>query len=306
MKICEDSEIIYDVFSDEKEDITLDKLLEEIDFQQMVSQQTLVPLIASDNNPSVNCVQQFMVPLVASDNNPSVNCRKQFMVPLIATDDNSSVNCRKQFMVPRLIAIQGEILNGFSPLYRHPAEEQPILKPFTPTTKIILDKLNKRLNLNMNHVLIQLYRDGEDNIGEHSDKTLDILKSSPIVNYTVGETRTLRLRNKITKQKEYIELKDNSLFILGPETNRKWLHGIKSNSLIKGSRISFTFRTIATFIDETGKITGQGAPIENKNIDDSFEMLKAFSKENHESDFNWDEYYGKGFNALNFKFTDKI
>ena len=260
MKVCEDSEIIYDIFTDEKENITIDKLLNEIEFHQMKSQQSLVP---------------------------------------------------------RLVAIQGEITNGLKPLYRHPADEQPVLKPFTLTTKLILDKLNKMLNLKMNHVLIQLYRDGEDNIGEHSDKTLDILKSTPIVNYTVGETRTLRLRNKVTKQKEYIELKDNSLFILGTETNKKWLHGIKSNSLIKGARISFTFRTIATFIDESGEITGQGASSKlinenenksliNENLDDSLEMLKAFSKENHESDFNWEEYYGKGFNALNFKFMDKV
>jgi alkylated DNA repair dioxygenase AlkB len=249
MKICEDSEIIYDIFSEnEKTNITKNKLLEEIEFHQMSSQQTLVP---------------------------------------------------------RLIAIQGEITNGYSPLYRHPADEQPVLKPFTPTTKLILDKLNKMLNLNMNHVLIQFYRNGEDNIGEHSDKTLDILKFSPIVNYTIGETRTLRLRNKNTKQKEYIELKDNSLFILGPETNKKWLHGIKSNSLIKDSRISFTFRTIATFINESGEITGQGAPVNSYQTLDSLDMLKAFSKENHESNFNWNEHYGKGFRALNFKFMDR-
>lgn len=211
-------------------------------------------------------------------------------------------------LVPRLIAIQGEIENGLSPLYRHPADEQPTLTPFTKTTKLILDKLNKMLNLKLNHVLIQFYRDGSDNIGEHSDKTLDIMKGTPIINYSIGQTRTFRLRNKNTKEKEYIDLKDNSLFILGPLTNRNWLHSIKSNSQIKDSRISFTFRTIATFIDKTGKITGQGAPSNTFNltneetVDDSIDMLKAFSKENHEANFNWDEYYGKGFRSLNFKF----
>jgi hypothetical protein len=30
-------------------------------------------------------------------------------------------------------------------------------------------------------------------------------------------------------------------------------------------------------------------------------MLKAFSKENHDPDFDWKKYYGNGFNAINFK-----
>jgi len=30
-------------------------------------------------------------------------------------------------------------------------------------------------------------------------------------------------------------------------------------------------------------------------------MLKAFSKENHDPDFDWNINYGNGFNAINFK-----
>jgi hypothetical protein len=35
--------------------------------------------------------------------------------------------------VPRLICIQGTIQDGWEPVYRHPADEQPILVPWTPT-----------------------------------------------------------------------------------------------------------------------------------------------------------------------------
>lgn len=73
--------------------------------------------------------------------------------------------------VPRLVAVQGEIeKNGDVPIYRHPADESPPLLPFTPMVQKIRDQVESSLKQPFNHALIQLYRDGEDNISEHSDK----------------------------------------------------------------------------------------------------------------------------------------
>ncbi len=216
--------------------------------------------------------------------------------------------------VPRLIAIQGEIKDNKSPLYRHPADEQPVLTEFTPITKIIRDELSKLLNQEFNHVLIQYYRNGDDNIGEHSDKTLDIKIGTNIINYSLGATRTMILKKKKSAEKEQILLSNDSLLVLNPDTNREWLHSIKQDNrpnklkdfdelINEGGRISFTFRTIATFIDKEGKITGQGQP-KILGLDDKLDMLKAFSKENHDNDFDWKTNYDCGFNAINFKFID--
>lgn len=221
--------------------------------------------------------------------------------------------------VPRLLSIQGVIENNLKPLYRHPMDSQPELIEMTPTTKKICDILSKKLNQNFNHVLIQLYRDGNDNIGEHSDKTLDIEKNTFIVNYSIGATRTMKLRTKKQllnsneeRQIKKIKLKNNSVFVLGWETNRNWLHSInqdKREEFLKssdekincGERISFTFRKIATFIDKNNIIIGQGAKNNQNCENDELEMLSAFSKENHEYNFDWDKYYSTGFNAINFK-----
>lgn len=73
--------------------------------------------------------------------------------------------------VPRLVAVQGEIgKNGDIPIYRHPADESPPLLPFTPMVQEIRQQVESILKQPFNHALIQLYRDGEDNISEHSDK----------------------------------------------------------------------------------------------------------------------------------------
>ena len=73
--------------------------------------------------------------------------------------------------VPRLVAVQGEVgKNGDMPIYRHPADESPPLLPFTPTVQMIRQRVESVLKQSFNHALVQLYRDGEDNISEHSDK----------------------------------------------------------------------------------------------------------------------------------------
>jgi hypothetical protein len=95
--------------------------------------------------------------------------------------------------VPRDISIQGTLTmeNGdeYEPLYRHPADEQPELVSWTPTALKIKQRIEEIIQQKLNHGLIQYYKNGKDNIGEHSDKTLDILLGSNIVNYSLGKKK---------------------------------------------------------------------------------------------------------------------
>ena len=99
--------------------------------------------------------------------------------------------------VPRLIALQGtKEPDGVEPLYRHPADAQPPLTHWTPTIDSIRQKVERRIGHPLNHCLIQLYRNGRDFIGEHADKTLDVMRPSFIVNVSLGVTRTMTFRSK--------------------------------------------------------------------------------------------------------------
>ena len=197
--------------------------------------------------------------------------------------------------VPRLVAIQGESSPNKVPIYRHPADSQPSLVSFTPNVQKIRRVAEDLVGHPLNHVLIQLYRTPEDNISEHSDKTLDIQRGSKIVNYSAGALRTMILRSKRSVMSTLeldleaagtfstgpspgpprpslrVPMPHNSLFILGPETNQSHQHAIRADKrpsslrseeerAYDGARISLTFRHIATFIDpRTKKIWGQGA-----------------------------------------------
>lgn len=193
--------------------------------------------------------------------------------------------------VPRLVAVQGASHPSSKtsiPIYRHPADRSPPLLPFTPTVQLIRQYCEEAAGHPFNHVLIQLYRSGEDNISEHSDKTLDVVRNSNIVNYSCGAQRTMTLRLKKSALstspdpevhlKVYdrdgdasmtpnirpsisIPLPHNSLFILTSQTNTNYLHSIRrdrrpslqkteSELAYNSERISLTFRHIGTFIDD--------------------------------------------------------
>ena len=233
--------------------------------------------------------------------------------------------------VPRLVAAQGELgRDGETPIYRHPADESPPLLPFTPTVQRIRREVEALLNQSFNNALIQLYRNGVDYISEHSDKTLDIVRGSAIVNVSIGAQRAMTLRTKkfndtegsdspSLRQSQRIKLPHNSVFVLGPQTNREWLHGVRADKrpdheksedekAFRSERISITFRQVGTFMDRTQTViwgsgarskTRTGAGKVSKDNDQMEAMIIAFGRENHEVDFDWDAEYGPGFDVVN-------
>ncbi|KAF4550427.1 Hypothetical protein D9617_17g046950 [Elsinoe fawcettii] len=102
--------------------------------------------------------------------------------------------------VPRLVCCQGTFLSdGSTPVYRHPSDSTLPLFRWSPTVDRIRRLAEAHVGHRLNHALIQLYRSGQDHITEHSDKTLDIVAGSQIVNVSFGAQRTMRLRSKRMK-----------------------------------------------------------------------------------------------------------
>jgi alkylated DNA repair dioxygenase AlkB len=170
--------------------------------------------------------------------------------------------------VPRRVAIQGtRSSEGVEPLYRHPVDGQPALVDWTPHVDAIRRAVEARVGHPLNHCLIQLYRDGRDWIGEHSDKTLDLVPGSSIVNVSLGEMRTMVLRPKRSAGEDArvqkVPLPHGSFLVMDAATNRSHYHAIKQQGEgpHDGPRISLTFRSIGTFTNPaTGAVWGVGAP----------------------------------------------
>ncbi|KAH9847761.1 hypothetical protein C2E23DRAFT_847323 [Lenzites betulinus] len=242
--------------------------------------------------------------------------------------------------VPRLVAVEGRILeDGSYPIYRHPADESPPLLPFSPTIERIRQHVEDLLHEPVNHVLIQHYRSGADYISEHSDKTVDVVRGSKIVNVSLGAKRVMTLRTKkdalVDSSAEpdaanssgpkrvvhRVPLPHNSVFVMGLQTNARWLHSIRTDKrpisekdaaelFMNSERISLTFRTIGTFLTRgetyiygqgaTGKVREEAKPVVYGGPK-AEELLAAFGAENHGSDFDWDAHYGGGHDVLHFR-----
>jgi alkylated DNA repair dioxygenase AlkB len=259
--------------------------------------------------------------------------------------------------VPRLVSLQGTVdSTGDIPIYRHPADAQPELLPWSISVNSMRLVIEERIGQSLNHCLIQYYRSGHDFIGEHADKTLDICRGSIIVNLSLGCSRVMILKSKPTaegpKVVQKLVLPNNSLFILGWNTNLHFTHEIKqdkrmsslkrADELLCGEeRISFTFRNVATFWSARFQnLYGQGATnklrpceaevpqlrlagttidskydsdlqkivelqsiVENSSsdlIEEQRRLVQAFSDENKNVNFDWDQVYGDGFDILNF------
>jgi len=239
--------------------------------------------------------------------------------------------------VPRLVCAQGLFgSDGSMPVYRHPSDQSLPLLHFSPKVDVIRKRAEKAVGHPLNHVLIQMYRDGTDYISEHSDKTLDIVRESSIVNVSFGAQRTMRLRTKrppktgsdeaggekkedTERITQRIPLPHNSLFTLGPATNAQFLHSIQPDKRIpaerspselayNGIRISLTFRHIGTFLDaRSHTIWGQGATAKeqrdaadviNNDAAESSALIHAFGTENQSTSFDWPTIYGAGFDVL--------
>ncbi|KAK9494979.1 hypothetical protein V1508DRAFT_430720 [Lipomyces doorenjongii] len=179
--------------------------------------------------------------------------------------------------VPRLVCIQSQPDDaGWTPLYRHPTDPDTssltISPQFSKSVNFISNRIQLQVKHQLNHVLIQLYRNGEDFISEHADKTVDIVPGSKIVNFSLGAERTMVLREKKGRRKDYatkaspvsrtsqrVGLKHGSVLVMGLCTNKCWTHGIKPDKRplahktaeqkkFDGVRISLTFRHIGTFV----------------------------------------------------------
>ena len=70
----------------------------------------------------------------------------------------------------------------------------------------------------LNHAVVLLYRDANDRIGFHQDKTLDLAPDTPIVSVSLGQTRTYVLQDhpRTPRRRQEVTLRHGTLLVLGP------------------------------------------------------------------------------------------
>lgn len=157
--------------------------------------------------------------------------------------------------LPRDKAFHGEVeADGTTPLYRYGGDNYPVVNEWTASLRRIRDELEEKTGYSNNHVVVNRYLTGRDHISFHHDKIRDFVENAPVCTVSFGGSRILRLRHVITQETHDFRLRNGSLFILGPETNRLYKHCIVKTAKYRRPRISCTFRNIRTRRRPDGRI----------------------------------------------------
>jgi len=95
-----------------------------------------------------------------------------------------------------------------------------------------------------NSCLLNLYHNGNEGMGWHSDDEKPLGKNNTIASLSFGAERKFSFKHKQTKQTVSLVLEHGSLLIMKGATQSNWLHSLPKSKNMTQPRINLTFRTI--------------------------------------------------------------
>lgn len=118
-------------------------------------------------------------------------------------------------------------------------------RAWTPALTTIRDALASRFELSFNSVLANLYRNGRDSMGWHSDAEPELGAEPVIASLSFGAPRLFRFRSRATREPAgSIELAHGSLLVMAGATQQLYQHEVPRSARIDAPRINLTFRAI--------------------------------------------------------------
>ena len=142
--------------------------------------------------------------------------------------------------VPRLVAWHGD--PGASYTYSG-TPHQPL--PWTPALELVRERVLSLTGCTFNSVLLNLYRDGRDGMGWHSDDEPELGRDPVIASVSLGAPRRFCLRHRRRKdQRLDVSLGHGSLLLMAGATQHHWVHAVPKTALPVGPRVNLTFRQI--------------------------------------------------------------
>jgi hypothetical protein len=113
---------------------------------------------------------------------------------------------------------------------------------WTPLLKEIKQLVSSYTGSNHNACLLNLYHDGNEGMGWHSDDEKEIIPNSSIASLSLGAERKFALKHKVNKETHSILLENGSLLEMLGSFQQNWLHAMPKSKKIMDPRINLTFR----------------------------------------------------------------
>lgn len=119
-------------------------------------------------------------------------------------------------------------------------------RPWPAALRPVRARLGRELGIDFNSVLANLYRDGRDAMGWHSDAEAELGPRPVIASLSLGAPRRFALKSREDPAvRMAFELPPGSLLVMAGETQRRYRHALPRTARVVGPRINLTFRWIA-------------------------------------------------------------
>lgn len=143
----------------------------------------------------------------------------------------------RKIAIPRLTAWFGAHAYSYSGIRLEPAMPPSAVMSLKATIEAIAGR-------RFNSVLINLYRDGQDSMGWHSDDEPALGPEPEIASLSLGATRRFHLKHRKGGDRITIDLAHGSCLVMRGLCQARWRHQLPKTRRIVGPRINLTFRTI--------------------------------------------------------------
>jgi len=143
----------------------------------------------------------------------------------------------KQITTKRKVAWYGD--KGFNYNYSQTTREA------LPWTKLLLklkSEVSKYCHRDFNSVLLNLYHDGSEGMGWHSDDEKELGDAPVIGSLSFGAMRRFDMRHKVSGKTISQALVPGGLIVMSGQSQACWKHQVPKQLRIKEPRINLTFR----------------------------------------------------------------
>ncbi|MGB6221474.1 alpha-ketoglutarate-dependent dioxygenase AlkB family protein [Haloferula sp.] len=147
----------------------------------------------------------------------------------------------KRIVTSRKVAWYGDA--GFT--YKYSGTEKVAL-PWMPVLTGLKKLVEVRCGERFNSCLLNLYHDGSEGMGWHSDDEATIVRDSAIASVSLGVERKFSFKHRETKETVSLMLERGSLLVMKGETQRFWRHSLPKTKKVDQPRINLTFRSFVT------------------------------------------------------------
>jgi alkylated DNA repair dioxygenase AlkB len=126
--------------------------------------------------------------------------------------------------------------------YRYSGHSRLAL-PWTDELLLIKELADQFCETSFNSCLLNLYHNGSEGMGWHSDDEKSLDPDAPIASISFGQERRFlfRLRSDHGQKKEIL-LENGSLLLMDASSQRFWQHSLPVSKKSTGARINLTFR----------------------------------------------------------------